>query len=315
MMRGFNMKWKILVISLVLLFAVSFAWAQNGTDEITADIGDVSDYINPLSFSDKGIEFNDGFIGFCLDLNKDDLSVSDNYTIGKFSENDLENNVKLAIIESYKQKNEDNINDIVSKVVKGDTSIIEDSDNEKIGNEKVVEIDNTTEATFTFEFLKSSSDDKSDCVAYKVSTKSIEKPDILAGSNDDSLDETDNSDTPKKEDAASDNNSLDETDNSDTPKKDDAASDNATEPEDSSGNKTVNEKNTTIVNKTNTVIVNENNTTVINNNNVKTVNNTSQTPQNNTTQDLLKKAGNPILILVIVIVIIIVAVAVTRRKD
>lgn len=327
------MKWKIILISLVLLFSLSLVCAEENNTTDIAEIDDAANYITPVAISGNGIEFSDDFIGFCIDLTKEDIGSSDNFVLGEFSNSKVENDIKLAIIECYKQGKENDIKDIVSKVVNGDASIIEDVSDEKIGNKEVVEINNDTEATFEFELLKSTDDAKSDCVAYKVSMKPIEKKDVLAvagndsdekqtddGNSDNQNDDKqsdDNKDNASNEDkAANANTDKQSDDNKDNTNKEDKTEDTAKNNK-SNGNENtvVNETNTTIVNKTNTLIVNENNTTIVNNNNVKTVNNTNETPENDTFSNLLKTAGNPIFILIIVIIVIVIAVAVSRRKD
>ena len=326
------MKNKILILFIVLLFSVGIAWAENNTTE-NLDIEDSGNYILPISIANNVIKFDDGFEGFCLDLSKESIATSDKFELSEFSNSDIENKVKLAIIECYKQSKESDIGKIVPMVF-DDTSnneVIKEvvNSNEKIGNEAVVNIDNATEATFTFELLKSTDDSKSDVLAYKVSTKTVEQPEIISASadNDDDkkTDEPDNDKTTqedtndkKTDDQTSENtanNNSDESatnNNSDEKTSDNKKTSGNTEPK---NNTKVNEKNETIVNKTNTVIVNENNTTIINNNNVKTINNTNDTPGNNTTSKLLKAAGNPIFILIIVIVIIAIVAVAMRRKD
>lgn len=291
------MKNKIIILLVVLLFSIGLAWAEDNATE-NLEIEDNGNYILPISISNGVIKFDDGFEGFCLDLSKDSITTSDKFKLGALKNSGDENNVKLAIIECYKQGKESDIGKIVKNLLSGNSNneVLKEAlnSNEKIGSQHVVNIDNTTEATFTFELLKSTDDAKSDVLAYKVSTKTVEQPEII-GASEDSDDNKKTDDQTTKEDT---------TDNKDTA--------NKTEPKNKT---TVNEKNETIVNKTNTVIVNENNTTIINNNNVKTINKTNDTPENDTTSQLLKAAGNPIFILIIVIVIIAIVAVVMRRKD
>lgn len=333
------MEKKIILIFVVLLFAAGIAFAENNTTK-SVEIEDSGNYILPVSITSEGIKFDDGFTGFCIDPSKSSIQTTDKFELGVIGSSEIENDIKLAIIECYKQGKEDAMADILSQINdKGSNNDVLSavfSSNEKIGNTAVVEIDNTTEATFEFEFLKSTDDTKSDCVAYTVSMKTIEKEDVLAAS-DESADvqKTDNttedeltqnaSDLTKENAAESDNHtdltkgSAPESGNqSDLTKEDTSESGNqtdlkkATEDKNAGDNDTTTkETNKTIINKTNTVIVNENNTTVINHNNVKTLN---DTPKNDTVQDLLK-AGNPILILIIVIVVAVIVAVVVKRKD
>ena len=308
----------MLILFIVLLFSVSLAWAENNTTE-NLEIEDTGNYILPISMADNVIKFDDGFEGFCLDLSKESITTSDKFELGELSNSDIENNVKLVIIECYKQSKESDIGQIVKNLLNGNTDneVIKEalSSNEKIGSEAVVNIGNTTEATFTFEALKSTDDAKSDVLAYSVSTKTVEQPEVL-GASDDTSDEPSDDNAAQKEpsDKKTEDKTTDEKTTENEPADDKTVEEqtNNTEPK---NNTTVNETNNTIVNKTNTVIVNENNTTVINNNNMKTINNTNDTPENDTTSQLLKAAGNPIFILIIVIAIIAIVAVAMRRKD
>ena len=292
---------KILVFFVVLLFSISMVWAENNTTD-TVKEEDSGDYILPISISNGEIKFNDGFTGFGIDENKNNIELTDKFSLDDSSGSNIENTIKLIIIEAYKQGKENNIGQIIEKFKSGDSSdsVINEAlkSNEKIGNKHVEKIDNTTEATFNFEYLKSADSAKSDCIAYKVSIKTVAKQEILTAPGEDTADNL--KETPTQ-DKKGDNENNNDTDNQNKSK------DNA--------DTTVNETNKTIVNKTNTIIVNENNTTIINNNNVKTINNTNDTPKNDTTSQLLKTAGNPIFILIIVIVIIAIVAVAVRRKD
>ncbi len=336
---------KIIVFFVVLLFSLSMVWADNNTTD-TSEVEDSGNYILPISISDGEIKFNDGFTGFGIDSNKNKIEMSDEFLLATFSGDSNENTVKLIIIEAYKQGKENDIAKILNKFVNGDSNddVISEAlnSNEKISDNAVVKIDNTTEATFNFEYLQSVDDDKSDCIAYKVSMKTTEEPvltspaedtdDSALGENNDSDDDK-TSDSQNKDDKKTEETQDDKTSdsqNKDDKKTEENQQDNNNDTKDNqkqNGNDaadgknktdddtTVNETNKTIVNNTNTVIVNENNTTVINNNNVKTINNTNDTPENDTTSQLLKAAGNPIFILIIVIVIIAIVAVVVRRKD
>lgn len=314
------MKNKIIILLVVLLFSVGLAWAEdNATEDL--EIEDSGNYILPISIADGVIKFDDGFEGFCLDLSKDSITTSDKFELGALKNSGDENNVKLAIIECYKQGKESNIGKIVKNLLSGNSNneVLKEAlnSNEKIGSQHVVNIDNTTEATFTFELLKSTDDSKSDVLAYKVSTKTVEQPEII-GASEDSDDNKKTDDQTTKEDTNDEKTTEDTTDKktgNQTTKEDTTDNKDASNETEPKNKTTVNEKNETIVNKTNTVIVNENNTTIINNNNVKTINKTNDTPENDTTSQLLKAAGNPIFILIIVIVIIAIVAVVMRRKD
>lgn len=348
---------KIMSLIIVLIFSlccISIAFAQNDTiediesDDSNIETEDLSNYILPTSISNGKIEFNDGFTGFALDLSKDKISEEDTFSLGEFSYSQSENYVKSAIIESYKQGRENDIANIVSKIIDGnlDTqdSVIKEvlSSEASIGDSEVVSIDGTTEATFTFELLKSTNEEKSDCLAYKVSLKTVEAPDVLNAGDDVQDNSNDDNATPEDNDKQSANTGEDKTanddkdkksqdsqkntENNDNKKSEDSqkttedndnkksaatnASDNQKNNESKANDTTVNETNTTIVKTTTTVI--ENNTTIVHNN-VKEVNNTTA-PENDTLTNLLK-AGNPILILIIVIAVAVIAVVIMKRKE
>lgn len=343
------MKRKLILVFVVLLFAVGIAF---GEDDATGsgEIDDHVDYITPVSITNEGIKFSDGFTGFCIDPSNGNIEKSDNFTLGVPGGSEVENDIKLAIIECYKQGKEDAMADILAQINdKGSNSDVLSEvfkSNEKVGDTAVVDIDNTTEATFEFEFLKSSDDAKSDCVAYKVSMKTVKKEEPLTSAGEDNT--TDDNQSDEKEDKLTSNNASNaqkSDDNKEPKKTGNIGADNkkadTKKTTNENGKKTTDEKNTTnttnksvkkaaksknndtvtnetnktITNKTNTVIINENNTTIINKNNVKTINNTtSDEPQDNPVQGLLN-AGNPILILIIVVVVIAVVVVVMRRKD
>lgn len=315
------MKKKIIILFVVLLFSLSLVWAENNTTE-NMEIKEDGNYIHPVSVINDVIKFDDGFEGFCIDLTKNDITTDDKFEPGQFASSDTENNVKLAIIEAYKQGREDDLGNIINKILKSD---LDDSDdvikevinsNEKIKDQEVVDIDNTTEATFTFELLKSADDEKSDCIAYKVLLKTVEKEDTLGTSENRDVkleNESDNTNdtakTPSKKDNAGDSvksNSVENNTNDSV--KTTSTDDNKKQPENE-----VNETNKTITNKTNTVITIENNTTIIHKNNVKELNNT--TPQKQNTFDIMKTAGNPIFILIVVVVIAVAAAVIMKRKD
>ena len=292
---------KIITLLIILIFSTSMAWAENNTTE-AVEIEDMANYIIPTSISGKGIEFSDGFIGFCLDGG--DLTTSDRFTQEPTKNNNIQNYIKLAIIECYKQSKEDYIPEIVTSICDGSYLNSENevinavlNSNEKIGNTAVVDIDNTTEATFNFELLKSVDGEQSDCLAYTVSMKTVKSDEVLGAAGDESPTGEDTS-----EDVKTDNASKTEDPTGDVIKEDTSK----TEDKKSNDNKTVdNETNKTGVNKTTTVIIHEKNTTIITKNNVK-----NDTPQ----ETLMKTAGNPLFILVVVIAIIAVVIFEKHRR-
>lgn len=344
----------LIIVLIFSLCCISIAFAQNDTaediesDDSNIETEDLSNYILPISINNGKIEFNDGFTGFALDSSKDKISEEDTFSLGEFSYSQSENYVKSAIIESYKQGRENDIANIVSKILDGDLDtgdgVIKEvlSSEVSIGNSEVVSIDNTTEATFTFELLKSTNEEKSDCLAYKVSLKTVEAPDVLNAGDDVQDNSNDDNATPEDNDKQSADTGEDKTanddkdkksqdsqkntENNDNKKSEDSqkttedndnkksaatnASDNQKNNESKANDTTVNETNTTIVKTTTTVI--ENNTTIVHNN-VKEVNNTTA-PENDTLTNLLK-AGNPILILIIVIAVAVIAVVIMKRKE
>ena len=311
---------KIITLLIVLIFSVSclavVAQDNNTTGNATAEeIEDLTDYIIAISTTANGIEFSDGFTGFCLDLSKDAINVDDKFTSAHTNDDKVENNVKMAIIECYKAGNENNLQNVVSQVLNGnkeyDILNATFKSNKITDDTIVVDINNDTEATFTFELLKSNNAGKSDCLAYKVSTKAIAKDDVLSATNDDANDTlettTENNTQSNDAPAAGENNTQttngNENNNTPVEKKND-------------GETIINETNTTTINKNNTVIVNENNTTIINQKNVKVINKTNETPKNATIQDqIMRTVGNPIFLLVVVIVIIAVVAVAMRRKN
>ncbi|WP_458402907.1 hypothetical protein [Methanobrevibacter sp.] len=267
----------LLIVSVSCLSLVSADNDTNDTDEIE-QIEDLANYIIPSSIIGDKIEFSDGFAGFCLDSAKK-VDSADRFTSQGTTGN--ENKVKLAIIECYKEHKENEIGSVISKVLAKDTSdpiaakVL--SSNEQIADHAVVKIDNTTEGTFEFELLKSSADDRPDCIGYKVSQQTVISEDTAA--------ENDANDTVE---------TANETVNNQT--------DNT--------NKTTNNE----TNKTDTVIITKTNTTVIKQNTTKIITK-DDTPQNATIQEIIMKGvGNPIFILIVVFAVIaIIGVAMRRR--
>ena len=317
------MKWKITGLIMVLIFALciaGFASAKNDTlddvesSEEDVEIEDVSNYIQVISISNGKIEFSDGFIGFCIDSSKNAVEKDDTFTQAESNNSEIENYIKLAIIEAYKQKKESDLGEIVSKIAEGNLNTNDEVIKEIAGSWKsvkaseTVNIDNSTEATFDFELLKSTDSEKSDCVAYKVSFKTVKEEDVL-GSEDTSTEDS------IKEDSSKDKTQNNVKKTEDTNSKEDVKKENQSEEvKNNTKQKTVvNETNTTIKNKTNTVITIENNTTIIHKNNVNEVNNT--TPEDNGTSNIMQVAGNPIFILIVVVAVAIAAVVIMRRKE
>lgn len=327
---------KITALLIVLIFSVclaSIAFAENNSvnESQLADDGqnteidnannqaieDTSNYIKVTSISGREFKFNDGFTGFCLS-STGTIETGDTFTSGAFANSQTENYVKLAIIEAYKLGKENNLGEIISKIVNGNMDTGDEvikavmDSNEQIGQSKTVNIDNTTEATFTFELLKSTDEDHIECLGYTVSKKPVEP--VISGdeaASDDKQTADNNGTQPAGNSTPGDNDKQADSGNA-TPEKnqtdDKNSKDNKTEPK-KADNKNVVKNDTTIVKNTTTVI--ENNTTIVHNN-VKEVNNTTA-PKNNTATNLLK-AGYPIIILLIVIVIAVVAVVIKRRE-
>ncbi|MEE3490576.1 MAG: hypothetical protein VZR10_06895 [Methanobrevibacter sp.] len=327
---------KITALLIVLIFSVclaSIAFAENNSvnESKLADNGqnieidnannqaieDTSNYIKITSISGREFKFNDGFTGFCLS-STGTIETGDTFTSGAFANSQTENYVKLAIIEAYKLGKENNLGEIISKIVNGNMDTGDEvikavmDSNEQIGQSKTVNIDNTTEATFTFELLKSTDEDHIECLGYTVSKKPVEP--VISGdeaASDDKQTADNNGTQPAGNSTPGDNDKQADSGNA-TPEKnqtdDKNSKDNKTEPK-KADNKNVVKNDTTIVKNTTTVI--ENNTTIVHNN-VKEVNNTTA-PKNNTATNLLK-AGYPIIILLIVIVIAVVAVVIKRRE-
>lgn len=315
----------VLIIS-ICCAGIAFAEENNSSVEQSIEETEISEdgaiYTLIASISGDEIKFNDGFTGYCIDSSKGAVSSDDKFTLGSLKNDNTENYVKLAIIECYKQGRVNDIGKVVSKIVNNDLdssdSVIKEvlNSNENVNSGTTVKIDNTTEATFNFELLTPADSEKSDCLAYTVSMKTVENKNPSTVQKDDTLGVSNSSDNDKK--AKDDNvekttgNGSDEKTKEDTSKTEDTSKANKTD--DKAKNDTiVNETNKTIVNKTNTKITVENNTTITYKNNVKTVNQTA--PANNTTNNLLKTAGNPIFILGVVIVVALIAVAFMRRKD
>lgn len=309
----------VLICSLCCLSLVSADTNTTDNSTVAEANEDLSSYIIPISLGENGISFSDGFTGFCIDSSKASISVNDHFTSQKTKNEDIENQIKLAIIEAYKAGEENNLGNIVSQVIAGNKEhdVVKSVFNstEAIDDTAVVNISNNTEATFTFELLKSSDDSKSDCLAYKVSLKTIENKAVLGAGNDDSNKSAGNESanlTSNSKDVTNESNDSQETTNktNDTTKA--AGNDDNTDNNKSNEGQTIiNETNNTLINKTNTVVVNENNTTIINQKNTKVINKTNETPQNK----IMRTVGNPIFLLGIVIVIVAIVAVVMHRKN
>ena len=343
---------KIVATLIVLIFCagcLSMVSADNSTNETLenneSEMLDMSNYILPVSVSDNGIEFSDGFTGFYLDLTKDSITTDDKFVRENAGSDEIHNYVKLAIVEAYRQGCEHDLANIIDIFAAGS---FEDSDNEvvaavlksdeTIGDSASVDLEDSIEGDFEFELLKDADGEKSDCIAYKVSLKEMPDEAKLAAiadenatgeGNDTSDNLTEDNETADSQDNRTDetqdeNKTADATDNR-TDEKSDDSTDNKTDANDTAGNKTddkkqnnetsVTETNKTIINKTTTVTINENNTTTINVNNNKVINKTNETPQNATLQDtLMRTVGNPIFILVVVFAILACAGSYMRKK-
>lgn len=328
----------LIIVSIFALCCAGIAFAGNESsdaldssdDSGSVELEDTSNYIAITGIANGEIKFADGFTGYAMDSSKGKIGSDATFTPGEFSHSKIENYIKLAIIEAYKQGKENQLGAIISKIADNNMdssdSVISEvlNSNDNIGSSEVVKINDNTEATFTFELLKSTDDEKSDCLAYKVSMKTVESDKLAA------TDDVDNTSDDNKQDIISndntDNNKTTEGNNSDNKTEDtnkNNKADNNNESEKTSKNEDVKKEakknnaekekpknNTTIVKTTTTVI--ENNTTIVHNN-VKEVNNTTE-PKNDTAGNLLK-AGNPILILIIVVVVAVIAVVIMKRKN
>lgn len=328
----------LIIVSIFALCCAGIAFAGNESsdaldssdDNGSVELEDTSNYIAITGIANGEIKFADGFTGYAMDSSKGKIGSDATFTPREFSHSKIENYIKLAIIEAYKQGKENQLGAIISKIADNNMdssdSVISEvlNSNDNIGSSEVVKINDNTEATFTFELLKSTDDEKSDCLAYKVSMKTVESDKLAA------TDDVDNTSNDNKQDIISndntDNNKTTEDNNSDNKTEDtnkDNKADNNNESEKTSKNEDVKKEakknnaekekpknNTTIVKTTTTVI--ENNTTIVHNN-VKEVNNTTE-PKNDTAGNLLK-AGNPILILIIVVVVAVIAVVIMKRKN
>jgi len=301
------MKKKIILLLFAMLLTTGIVCADdNDTGEDLA-IEDSTNYITPSSISNNAIKFSDGFTGFAIDPSKNTVKTSDKFVLSSFSGNEMENNVKLAIIECYKQKKEDAIGNIISQIDNKDSGndVLKAvfGSHEKIGDTAVVNISNDTEATFNFEFLKSADDETSNCVAYTVSLKTLE---------------------PVKEPASekTNDNKDKKTDKNKVTKTNEKTKDVKTAPAENKTNKTAENNKTdakktktnkTVVNKTTTTTTTTTTTVKENNDTDETPKKSNGTPEDDVVSNAMHTAGNPIFILVIVAVIAIIAVIIYRK--
>ena len=316
----------LIIVSIFALCCAGIAFAGNESsdaldssdDSGSVELEDTSNYITITGIANGEIKFADGFTGYAMDSSKGKIGSDATFTPGEFSHSKIENYIKLAIIEAYKQGKENQLGAIISKIADNNMdssdSVISEvlNSNDNIGSSEVVKINDNTEATFTFELLKSTDDEKSDCLAYKVSMKTVESDKLAASDDIDNTSEDNKQDTTgndNNDDKAEDTNKNKTTND----KNDSETTNNEDVKKEAKKNNAEKEKpknNTTIVKTTTTVI--ENNTTIVHNN-VKEVNNTTE-PKNDTAGNLLK-AGNPILILIIVVVVAVIAVVIMKRKN
>ena len=326
-MGVFNMNRKITALVIFLIFSLclaGIAFAENESSDSlkTADDGedieveDTSNYITITGISNGKITFSDGFAGYAIDSSKGKITSDDTFTLGEFKNSKIENYIKLAIIEAYKQGKEDQLGEIISKIAdnnldKSDSVISEVlKSGDTVSTKETVSINDNTEGTFTFELLKSTDDGKSDCIAYTVSLKTVENDKLSMSDDADNISDDNGTSNNNTDDSGKNNTANDDksnTNNDDAKKE----NDNGKKESDKNNNVKENPKNNTTIMKTTTTVI-ENNTTITHNN-VKEVNNTTE-PKNDTASDLLK-AGNPILILVIVAVVAVIAVVIMKRKD
>lgn len=291
---------------------------NNTTDNLTVeDNGDnQTDYIIAVQITDNGIEFSDGFTGFCIDASKNIANMNSKFTSQNTRNDEIQNQIKLAIIECYKSGKENNIQNVIDQLINGNkdydivSSVLNSTEN--IGDTATLNINNTTEATFTFELLKPTDDGQSECLAYEVSFRTIESNDTLTAGNN----ETNTSENVTQNNISK--NTTDLTNNNTAKQNNDSLKENATvnDTKKSNENQTAkNETNKTNTNQTNIVRDNETNITIINQNNTKIVNKTNDAPQNAPIQNtIMRTLGNPIFLLAIVIVIVAVVAIAMRRK-
>ena len=97
---------KIILTLIVLLFCVSclsLVSADNSTNETSDNESvDMANYIMPISIAGNEIEFSDGFTGFCLDSSMNQITADDGFESQQTGRGEIQNYVKLAIIEAYK---------------------------------------------------------------------------------------------------------------------------------------------------------------------------------------------------------------------
>ena len=168
----------IILLFFISCFSTSFA-----------DSSSSNDFITPVSINEYDVIFSDGFTGFALDSDKN-ISLNDTFSEVESVDGEVENHVKLAIIECYKQE-KINIAEIISKIINHKDDAFSDLNTSKqVRNHEVVNISNETEATFDFKVLEASSNESSDYITYKVSFKSIENNSVKTASNNSSKNKT-----------------------------------------------------------------------------------------------------------------------------
>ena len=267
-------------------------------------------------------------------MTKPAISSDDKFVSQATGNDGIQNYVKLAILEAYRQGREDDLGQIIASFADGSykgsadeviTAVLKSQ--ETIGDSAVVELEDSTKGTFEFELLKDAKGEKSDCLAYRISIKETSDGALLTTINDNVTEETNDTDNDTSVSNETENSTANNTDEktvNQTDNKTDETQDNEktvnqtdNKTDDSNQNKEtlVNVTNKTVINKTNTVIINENNTTTINKNNVKTINKTSEKPKKETIQDkLIRTVGNPIFLLILVIAIAAIVAVVMRRN-
>ena len=169
----------LIIVSIFALCCAGIAFAGNESsdaldssdDSGSVELKDTSNYIAITGIANGEIKFADGFTGYAMDSSKGKIGSDATFTPWEFSHSKIENYIKLAIIEAYKQGKENQLGAIISKIADNNMdssdSVISEvlNSNDNIGSSEVVKINDNTEATFTFELLKSTDDEKSDCLA------------------------------------------------------------------------------------------------------------------------------------------------------
>ena len=362
----------IFTVILIFLCCLSAVSADNDSDVVSTDTVeqttieteptptetepteiDLSQYITVISIINGAVQFSDGYTGYSLDSSKQPATSEDGFeSSGTGSAGSLSNYLKLAVVEAYKANRESDLDSIIASFVDGSYQSSSDpviqavlSSDETIGDNAVVKIDNTTEATFDFEVLTPVDGDTSSYFAYSVSFATVEpEPEPLSSApveddnqtltaQDDTTD--DNQTLTAQDNATDDNQTLAATDNttddgnsvltaqdnqsddgktkaSDDNEPSSQQADNASDDGTQQGTTVVNQTNNTVVNKTDTTVVNQKNTTIITHHNVRTVDDTHKQPP--AQDNVMRTVGNPIFILIVVFVIGSAIVVALRRR-